>query len=144
VVAFYSGFNVFSYLTFRAIVSLLTALFISLWMGPCSMAALREPLTKIVMSACWDSSVRKRSVSSALLVMVVGDMGELGDEAEACHRQVGEAAKAAGIDCVLCTTCSMAALREPLTKIVMSACWDSSVRKRSVSSASSGRSLFRL
>ena len=33
-VAFYSGFNVFSYLTFRAIVSLLTALFISLWMGP--------------------------------------------------------------------------------------------------------------
>ncbi|WPU22332.1 UDP-N-acetylmuramoyl-tripeptide--D-alanyl-D-alanine ligase [Cedecea neteri] len=34
-------------------------------------------------------------------VMVVGDMGELGDEAEACHRQVGEAAKAAGIDCVL-------------------------------------------
>lgn len=36
-------------------------------------------------------------------VMVVGDMGELGDEAEACHRQVGEAAKAAGIDCVLST-----------------------------------------
>lgn len=33
-VKFYSGFNVFSYLTFRAIVSLLTALFISLWMGP--------------------------------------------------------------------------------------------------------------
>ncbi|SQA97454.1 UDP-N-acetylmuramoyl-tripeptide--D-alanyl-D-alanine ligase [Cedecea neteri] len=31
-------------------------------------------------------------------VMVVGDMGELGEEAEACHRQVGEAAKAAGID----------------------------------------------
>ena len=29
-VAFYSGFNVFSYLTFRAIVSLLTALFLSL------------------------------------------------------------------------------------------------------------------
>ncbi|SQA97453.1 Phospho-N-acetylmuramoyl-pentapeptide-transferase [Cedecea neteri] len=32
-VKYYSGFNVFSYLTFRAIVSLLTALFISLWMG---------------------------------------------------------------------------------------------------------------
>lgn len=31
---FYSGFNIFSYLTFRAIVSLLTALFLSLWMGP--------------------------------------------------------------------------------------------------------------
>lgn len=34
-------------------------------------------------------------------VLVVGDMAELGDESEACHRQVGEAAKAAGIDCVL-------------------------------------------
>lgn len=31
---FYSGFNIFSYLTFRAIISLLTALCISLWMGP--------------------------------------------------------------------------------------------------------------
>lgn len=34
-------------------------------------------------------------------VMVVGDMAELGDESEACHIQVGEAAKAAGIDKVL-------------------------------------------
>jgi UDP-N-acetylmuramoyl-tripeptide--D-alanyl-D-alanine ligase len=34
-------------------------------------------------------------------VMVVGDMAELGAESEACHRQVGEAAKAAGIDKVL-------------------------------------------
>jgi len=34
-------------------------------------------------------------------VMVVGDMAELGDESEACHVQVGEAAKAAGIDKVL-------------------------------------------
>jgi len=34
-------------------------------------------------------------------VMVVGDMAELGDESEACHREVGEAAKAAGIDKVL-------------------------------------------
>ncbi|MGS9184091.1 phospho-N-acetylmuramoyl-pentapeptide-transferase, partial [Salmonella enterica subsp. enterica serovar Infantis] len=33
-VKYYSGFNVFSYLTVRAIVSLLTALLISLWMGP--------------------------------------------------------------------------------------------------------------
>ncbi|MCR3755481.1 MAG: phospho-N-acetylmuramoyl-pentapeptide- transferase [Sodalis sp. Psp] len=33
-IQFYSGFNVFSYLTFRSIVSLLTALFLSLWMGP--------------------------------------------------------------------------------------------------------------
>lgn len=34
-------------------------------------------------------------------VMVVGDMAELGDESEACHTQVGEAAKASGIDRVL-------------------------------------------
>ncbi|WP_313487244.1 UDP-N-acetylmuramoyl-tripeptide--D-alanyl-D-alanine ligase [Pseudescherichia sp.] len=34
-------------------------------------------------------------------VMVVGDMAELGDESEACHQQVGEAAKASGLDRVL-------------------------------------------
>ncbi|MGK4330443.1 UDP-N-acetylmuramoyl-tripeptide--D-alanyl-D-alanine ligase [Lonsdalea quercina] len=34
-------------------------------------------------------------------VLVVGDMAELGREAEACHRQVGEAARIAGIDRVL-------------------------------------------
>ncbi len=41
-VKYYSGFNVFSYLTFRAIVSLLTALFISLWMGPRMIARLQN------------------------------------------------------------------------------------------------------
>ncbi|NBC98644.1 UDP-N-acetylmuramoyl-tripeptide--D-alanyl-D-alanine ligase [Atlantibacter hermannii] len=34
-------------------------------------------------------------------VMVVGDMAELGAESDACHREVGEAAKAANIDKVL-------------------------------------------
>ncbi|QJT79119.1 UDP-N-acetylmuramoyl-tripeptide--D-alanyl-D-alanine ligase [Kosakonia sp. MUSA4] len=34
-------------------------------------------------------------------VMVAGDMAELGDESEACHIQVGEAAKGVGIDKVL-------------------------------------------
>ncbi|MGL9769676.1 MAG: phospho-N-acetylmuramoyl-pentapeptide-transferase [Sodalis sp. (in: enterobacteria)] len=33
-IQFYSGFNIFSYLTFRAISSLLSAFFLSLWMGP--------------------------------------------------------------------------------------------------------------
>ncbi len=33
-VKYYSGLNVFSYLTFRAILGLLTALFLSLWIGP--------------------------------------------------------------------------------------------------------------
>ncbi len=36
-------------------------------------------------------------------VLVVGDMAELGTESAACHRQVGEAAKAAGLDRVLST-----------------------------------------
>lgn len=44
-VKYYSGFNVFSYLTFRAIVSLLTALFISLWMGPRMIARLQKCLS---------------------------------------------------------------------------------------------------
>lgn len=38
-------------------------------------------------------------------VMAVGDMGELGDEAEACHRQVGDAARNAGVDKVLSVGC---------------------------------------
>ncbi|MEW9808924.1 MAG: phospho-N-acetylmuramoyl-pentapeptide-transferase [Candidatus Symbiodolus clandestinus] len=33
-VHYYSGFNLFSYLTFRAIISLLTALLVTLWIGP--------------------------------------------------------------------------------------------------------------
>ena len=41
-VKYYSGFNVFSYLTFRAIVSLLTALFLSLWIGPRMIARLQK------------------------------------------------------------------------------------------------------
>ncbi|MES0266563.1 UDP-N-acetylmuramoyl-tripeptide--D-alanyl-D-alanine ligase [Citrobacter sedlakii] len=36
-------------------------------------------------------------------VLVVGDMAELGAESEACHVQVGTAARAAGIDSVLST-----------------------------------------
>lgn len=39
---FYSGFNVFSYLTFRAIVSTLTALIISLYFGPKLIRALQR------------------------------------------------------------------------------------------------------
>ena len=45
-------------------------------------------------------------------VMVVGDMAELGDESEACHIQVGEAAKAVGIDKVL----SVGTLSKALSK----------------------------
>ncbi|GKX56271.1 UDP-N-acetylmuramoyl-tripeptide--D-alanyl-D-alanine ligase [Leminorella grimontii] len=44
-------------------------------------------------------------------VMVVGDMGELGDDAVDCHRQVGEAARLAGVDKVL----SVGALSETIS-----------------------------
>ena len=39
---YYSGFNVFSYLTFRAIVSTLTALGIALYLGPKLIRALQR------------------------------------------------------------------------------------------------------
>ena len=39
---YYSGFNVFSYLTFRAIISTLTALFIALYFGPKLIRALQR------------------------------------------------------------------------------------------------------
>ena len=51
-VKYYSGFNVFSYLTFRAIVSLLTALFISLWMGPRMIAHLQKLSFEIGRASC--------------------------------------------------------------------------------------------
>lgn len=39
---YYSGFNVFSYLTLRAILGILTALFISLYFGPKLIRALQR------------------------------------------------------------------------------------------------------
>ena len=60
-VKYYSGFNVFSYLTFRAIVSLLTALFISLWMGPRMIARLQ----KLFRPLC-ATTVRNRTSASGV------------------------------------------------------------------------------
>ena len=39
---------------------------------------------------------------TGLRILVLGDMGELGDEAAELHREVGERARAAGIDRLLC------------------------------------------
>ena len=61
-VKYYSGFNVFSYLTFRAIVSLLTALFISLWMGPRMIARLQNSLS----AGLCVTMVRNRTSASAV------------------------------------------------------------------------------
>lgn len=61
-VKYYSGFNVFSYLTFRAIVSLLTALFISLWMGPRMIARLQ----KLSFGGLCVTTARNRTSASAV------------------------------------------------------------------------------
>lgn len=61
-VKYYSGFNVFSYLTFRAIVSLLTALFISLWMGPRMIARLQ----KCPLDRSYVTTVRNRTSVNAV------------------------------------------------------------------------------
>ncbi len=64
--------------------------------------------TQLLLDDSYNANVGSMTAAAQVLsempgfrVMVVGDMGELGNEAQDCHRQVGEAAKAAGIDCVL-------------------------------------------
>ncbi|KLN96550.1 phospho-N-acetylmuramoyl-pentapeptide-transferase [Moellerella wisconsensis] len=57
----FSGFNVFSYLTFRAIVGLLTALAIALWMGPHLIAFLQKmQIGQVVRSEGPESHFSKR------------------------------------------------------------------------------------
>lgn len=63
---------------------------------------------KLLLDDSYNANVGSMTAAAQVLsempgyrVMVVGDMGELGDEAEECHREVGEAARLAGIDKVL-------------------------------------------
>ncbi|MBJ7222867.1 MULTISPECIES: UDP-N-acetylmuramoyl-tripeptide--D-alanyl-D-alanine ligase [unclassified Brenneria] len=63
---------------------------------------------KLLLDDSYNANVGSMTAAAQVLadmpgyrVMVVGDMGELGDEARECHRQVGEAARVAGIDKVL-------------------------------------------
>nr|WP_113864979.1 UDP-N-acetylmuramoyl-tripeptide--D-alanyl-D-alanine ligase [Brenneria salicis]NMN90592.1 UDP-N-acetylmuramoyl-tripeptide--D-alanyl-D-alanine ligase [Brenneria salicis ATCC 15712 = DSM 30166]RBP66914.1 UDP-N-acetylmuramoyl-tripeptide--D-alanyl-D-alanine ligase [Brenneria salicis ATCC 15712 = DSM 30166]RLM32111.1 UDP-N-acetylmuramoyl-tripeptide--D-alanyl-D-alanine ligase [Brenneria salicis ATCC 15712 = DSM 30166] len=63
---------------------------------------------KLVLDDSYNANVGSMTAAAQVLadmpgyrVMVVGDMGELGDDAAECHRQVGEAARVAGIDKVL-------------------------------------------
>ncbi|MBK5071947.1 UDP-N-acetylmuramoyl-tripeptide--D-alanyl-D-alanine ligase [Budviciaceae bacterium CWB-B4] len=63
---------------------------------------------KLLLDDTYNANVGSMTAAAQVLasmpgyrVMVVGDMGELGDEAEHCHRQVGEAAREAGVDKVL-------------------------------------------
>ncbi|QKJ85834.1 UDP-N-acetylmuramoyl-tripeptide--D-alanyl-D- alanine ligase [Paramixta manurensis] len=63
---------------------------------------------KLLLDDSYNANVGSMTAAAQVLadmpgyrVMVVGDMAELGDEAEECHREVGEAARLAGIDKVL-------------------------------------------
>ncbi|MCL2894102.1 UDP-N-acetylmuramoyl-tripeptide--D-alanyl-D-alanine ligase [Brenneria tiliae] len=63
---------------------------------------------KLLLDDSYNANVGSMTAAAQVLaempgyrVMVVGDMGELGDEARECHRQVGQAVRAAGIDKVL-------------------------------------------
>ncbi|ACS84456.1 phospho-N-acetylmuramoyl-pentapeptide-transferase [Musicola paradisiaca] len=74
-VKIYSGFNVFSYLTFRAIVSLLTALIISLWMGPHLIAWLqRLQIGQVVRSEGPESHFSKRGTPTMGGVMILASI----------------------------------------------------------------------
>ncbi|WP_263063695.1 phospho-N-acetylmuramoyl-pentapeptide-transferase [Dickeya dadantii] len=74
-VKFYSGFNVFSYLTFRAIVSLLTALIISLWMGPHMIAWLqRLQIGQVVRNEGPESHFSKRGTPTMGGVMILASI----------------------------------------------------------------------
>ncbi|MGK2889774.1 MAG: phospho-N-acetylmuramoyl-pentapeptide-transferase [Candidatus Malihini olakiniferum] len=71
-VKFYSSFNVFSYLTFRAIVSLLTALVISLWMGPYLIAWLQKlQIGQVVRNEGPESHFSKRGTPTMGGVMIL-------------------------------------------------------------------------
>lgn len=71
-VKFYSGFNVFSYLTFRAIVSLLTALVVSLWMGPHLIAWLQKlQIGQVVRNEGPESHFSKRGTPTMGGVMIL-------------------------------------------------------------------------
>ncbi|AFJ48333.1 UDP-N-acetylmuramoyl-tripeptide--D-alanyl-D-alanine ligase [Shimwellia blattae] len=63
---------------------------------------------KLLLDDSYNANVGSMSAAAQVLgdmpgyrVMIVGDMAELGPESDDCHRQVGEAARRAGIDAVL-------------------------------------------
>lgn len=70
-VKYYSGFNVFSYLTFRAIVSLLTALFISLWMGPHDCSLQKLSFGQVVRNDGPESHFSKRGTPTMGGIMIL-------------------------------------------------------------------------
>lgn len=71
-VQFHTAFNVFSYLTFRAIVGLLTSLIIALWMGPHVIAYLqRMQIGQVVRSEGPESHFSKRGTPTMGGMMIL-------------------------------------------------------------------------
>ncbi len=75
--------------------------------------------TQLLLDDSYNANVGSMTAAAQVLsempgyrVMVVGDMAELGADAQDCHREVGEAAKAAGLDRVL----SVGVLSETLSR----------------------------
>ncbi|WP_058912247.1 UDP-N-acetylmuramoyl-tripeptide--D-alanyl-D-alanine ligase [Entomohabitans teleogrylli] len=74
---------------------------------------------KLLLDDSYNANVGSMTAAAQVLsempgfrVMIVGDMAELGAESDACHRQVGEAARAAGIDQVLSVGARSAAISQ--------------------------------
>ncbi|GIU46563.1 phospho-N-acetylmuramoyl-pentapeptide-transferase [Shewanella sairae] len=83
---FYSGFNVFSYVTFRAILGLMTAMILSLWLGPKMIARLQlMQIGQVVRNDGPESHLSKRGTPTMggllilagvfISVLLWGDLG---------------------------------------------------------------------
>ncbi len=71
-VKYHTFFNVFSYLTFRAIVGLLTALIIALWMGPHLIAWLQKmQIGQVVRNEGPESHFSKRGTPTMGGIMIL-------------------------------------------------------------------------
>ena len=73
--------------------------------GPGRLRPMRTPRSAVVVDDSYNASVQSVKAAADLLaqhsgvkVLVLGDMAELGDEAAAYHRQVGQYAQQQGID----------------------------------------------
>ncbi|MDT9587486.1 MAG: phospho-N-acetylmuramoyl-pentapeptide-transferase [Candidatus Arsenophonus melophagi] len=74
-VQYFSGFNLFYYLTFRAITSLLTALAIALWMGPHVISFLQKlQIGQIIRHAGPESHFRKRGTPTMGGVLILSSI----------------------------------------------------------------------
>lgn len=68
----YSGFNIFSYLTVRAIIGLFTAFFLSLWLGPCIIDFLKKfQINQIIRTDGPESHLHKHGTPTMGGIMIL-------------------------------------------------------------------------